>query len=589
MSNMALFIALGITGAASAGRDMRRFGDTGVQAANRVATAWKNGGNIMSDSMRGMARAATMVGGFSAVKSIISDVAAFEKGLSELRQTGQLSRQEIAAIRKDILSGSRDVLQLPEAQLAAYQRMIASGLNPALAKKSMKFLSIAASGSFTELEDMAKTGIDLLDKMDIKPEGMTKALDTLIMASRLGKFEMKDLARYMPMVASDMSRFGITGQRGVAQMAAMLEVSNKTTAQPEEAANNMKNFFAAITRYSKGLKKGIGFDVWEYIDPNTSRIRAGKNIEDFFQGLIKKSGGSMAKLEAAGVADMQAKSFIQAMMQNYSEYESIRDKALNTPGAAQKSFDEIKDDTWAGLKRSEIDKSVAFKSDNASKGATIASRAISGATGWAVDNPGKATAIGAGGLAAGYAALRMFRGFIAGRGVGGVVGGALGGAGKSPLPVYVVNKHLSMLPGKGWGFPGKETAGALPTVAGARAAALARLATMGRIGSVLAGGAMAIPGLTFGTALAAGTAGFAAGNYLEKNFIKGRIGEALYDLINGDNQNLSASSAKNEIHLQMQIDSQGRTLLRSDNMNTSIKGIDKRGDFFAALTSTEAM
>lgn len=588
MSNMALFIALGITGAASAGREMRRFGDAGVQSANRVAAAWKNGGNIMSDSMRGMARAATMVGGFSAVKSIITDVATFEKGLSELRQTGQLTVREIADIRKEILTGSKAVLQMPEAQLAAYNKMVAAGIDPQLVKKSMRSLSIAASGSFSELDDMAATGIDLLQKMDIKPEGMSQALDSMVLGSRLGKFEMKDMARYIPKVASDMQRFGIVGQRGVAQMTAMLQVARMNTALPEEAATNMQNFFGHIVMYAKDMKKHLGINILDYFDFKTGKMKKGKEIEDFFQEIIKKSGGSMMKLEAAGIRDIQAKAFIQAMMQNYEKYKEIRDKALNDgSGSSQRSFEEVKNDTWAGLKQADIDKSVAFKSDNASKGASMTSRVISGATGWAIDNPGKAAVLGAGGLAAGYAGLRMFRGLMFGRnGLGGALGG-LGG--KTPLPVYVVNKHLSMLPGKGWGFPGKE-GGALETVAGGlRTTALGKLAKMGRIGSVLAGGAMAIPGLTFGAALATGTAAFAAGTYLEKNFIKGRIGEALYDLIHGEQQNSSGGPVKNDIKLSLQIDSDRRLFVKSNNMDTNASVTDYRGDFFNALQKSEAL
>lgn len=581
MSNMALMLALAVTGTAQAGRDMRSFSETGIRSANRMASAWKRGGNIMSDSMRGMAKAAAMVGGFSAIKSIVADVAEFDKGLSELRQTGQISARVLAGIRKDILGSAREVLQLPEAQLAAYQQMVAAGLDPSLVQANMKALSVAASGSFSDLNDMATTAIDLIQKMNIRPEGMPQALDSMIMGSRLGKFEMKDMARYIPKVASDMQRFGIVGQRGVAQMTAMLQVARMNTALPEEAANNLQNFFGHIVMYSKDMKKHLGINILDYFDFKSGKLKAGKEIEDFFQEIIAKSGGSMMKLEAAGIRDIQAKAFIQAMMQNYREYERIRDKALNDGGgAAKRSFNEVRGDTWAQLKQAEIDRSTALKSEPAAKGAAAASGALSSVTGWAVNHPVKAALAAVGMTAGGYGLVRMAKGFMAGRGggaVGTALGGALGGAGTA-LPVYVVNKHLSMLPGAGWGFPGGSAGGAGGTAGKVAGKALPWLKRAGGVLAASAGAEMAAVG-------GAAVAGYAAGSWIEKRFIKGAIGEALYDLLHPSERK---SDLKNDIRIELNIDGSQRIMTSTPGMNNKIN-VMKRGSFFDAMTTTKGM
>jgi hypothetical protein len=592
MSNMALMLALAVTGTAQAGRDLRSFSDTGVRSANRMASAWKRGGNIMSDSMRGMAKAAAMVGGFSAIRSIIADVAEFDKGLSELRQTGQISARVLAGIRKDILGSAREVLQLPEAQLAAYQQMVAAGLDPSLVQANMKALSIAASGSFSDLNDMASTAIDLIQKMNIRPEGMSQALDSMIMGSRLGKFEMKDMARYIPKVASDMQRFGIVGQRGVAQMTAMLQVARMNTALPEEAATNLQNFFGHIVMYSKDMKKHLGINILDYFDFKSGKLKAGKEIEDFFQEIIAKSGGSMMKLEAAGIRDIQAKAFIQAMMQNYREYELIRDKALNDGGgAAKRSFDEVQGDTWAQLKKSEIDRSTALKSEPAAKGAAAASGALSSVTGWAVNHPVKAALAAVSMVAGGYGLVRMAKGFMAGRGgdVGNAISGALGGGG-TPLPVFVTNwpggGASRSIPGGGGPFNPTEWGGSARS-AGQATTTVARTVASKIMPFIKTVGALAMAAPLEVAASAAG--GYAIGSVIEKKFIKGAIGEALYDLIHGTERKSDLKTElKNDIRIELNIDGSQRVMSATPGMNNRIS-VMKRGSFFDAMTTTAGM
>ncbi len=85
-----------------------------------------------------------------------------------------------------------------------------------------------------------------------------------------------------------------------------------------------------------------------------------------------------------------------------------------------------------------------------------------------------------------------------GGGIGGVLGGIAGKTG-GPLPVYVVNKHLSMLPGEGWGFPGKG--GDLPGGIG-KAGKIGKLARVGSaLGAATQVGGALVGGYAIGTIL----------------------------------------------------------------------------------------
>lgn len=96
---------------------------------------------------------------------------------------------------------------------------------------------------------------------------------------------------------------------------------------------------------------------------------------------------------------------------------------------------------------------------------------------------------------------------------------------------------------------------------------------MARIGSGLIKG---------GAALGVGFAAYEIGSLLEEKFIKGRIGEWLYDKIHGGD--------KQAINLSVHIDSQGRVSSFSDDLKTSINPV-KRGRFFSpmAMLTTAGM
>lgn len=554
MSNLGLMFMLGMTGQGAVDRGMSQMNRNGSRNARELAGAWRSAGREITAIGHSLRNVAVMAGGAGAIKAVVADVAEFERGLTEMRITGELTARELAILRKQILGMARPDLQLPEDQLAGFQKMVAAGIDPRQAIKGLHDINRAATASFSDVRDMAGTSIDLMQKMDIVPEKLGRSFDILAKGGKLGKFELKDMAQYIPEVASDMQRFGIVGERGIAQMTAMLQIARRGTAIPSQAATNMQNFFGHITQYRGHFKK-LGINIWEFIDPKDDKIRAGKDVDDFFREIIRKTGGSVARLEMAGIRDVQAKAFIQRMMQDFKDYERIRDSALNAKGTINQDFDTAKNTTWGKLKESQIAKSEAMKS----RGSSIAAGAGADLLGWAIDNPLKTAGLLYGGYR-GYKAIRNRMG-----GSGGLPGAAGGmGGGGAPIPVYVVNKHLSMLPGE-WG--GKAT---LPGEAAGSAAktAVKRMAAYGAL-------AVRNPASVTGAALG----GYAIGTWIERRFIKGAIGEALYDLLHPEER----QEKKTDIKLNLNIDANGRAS-STTGMNTTVTVLP-RGSFFAPMKS----
>lgn len=227
------------------------------------------------------------------------------------------------------------------------------------------------------------------------------------------------------------------------------------------------------------------------------------------------------------------------------------------------------------------------------KAVQLTNELVDGVGKLAANHP-KVTAAGdlllASGVAAvgGYGLYRLGGGLAAGRRVLGKVGGLRGllstGLGVAEgkalekaagvTPVFVTNWPAGF--GGGAAATAAQTA-AETVAASAGASRLAKLLPWLRRGGVVAGSlAMSAPVEVIG----AGMAGYAAGSYLEKRFIKGAIGEALYDFMHGEERHEPGRTPqKNDIKIDLTVDSQGRVIGRTNDLNTQVD-LRKRGAFF---------
>jgi len=221
-------------------------------------------------------------------------------------------------------------------------------------------------------------------------------------------------------------------------------------------------------------------------------------------------------------------------------------------------------------------------------------------------------------VAGGYGLSRLGRGALAGsrvlKGIGGI-GGLIRGIGGTAMgvaegkavqaatgvtPVFVTNWPGNL----GRGNLGRDaTATVAETVAaggGLKAAGkiLPWLKGAGNAAAMGMAGELAAVG-------AAGVGGFALGKWFEKRYIKGAIGEGIYDLFHPDQRagvyDLFHPSArtpgekidfknalKNDIKIDIKIDGNGRIVTSSNGMNNHVD-TQKRGSFFDMLNWSKAM
>jgi TP901 family phage tail tape measure protein len=143
------------------------------------------------------------------------------------------------------------------------QLLVASGMDAGLIDKLMPTIGKVATAAGASVEDTAKTVFALSETLKVPADQMEEMLGKLITAGKLGRFEFKNMASEFPALTNQMAKFGITGAEAVETLGASLQIAMLGTANPAEAANNLKNFLTkinapeAIKKFEKELKVDV--------------------------------------------------------------------------------------------------------------------------------------------------------------------------------------------------------------------------------------------------------------------------------------------------------------------------------------------
>lgn len=201
------------------------------------------------------------------------------------------------------------------------------------------------------------------------PAQMQKALEAIAYLGKEGSFESSDMARWFPELLAEMQKIGITGQDSVNQLGAMLQVQMKVSGSPDQAANNLKNWFSKIGSsetkrryedagidYEAMMREAIGKG-WSTMESSFVLARAyiekadparAQQLSAAAQtiGQERDPAKQQAMLQAFEAtmktgdlfADMQVKAALTAYMQNADLYQRLKQNAAQASGEIEQDL-----------------------------------------------------------------------------------------------------------------------------------------------------------------------------------------------------------------------------------------------------------
>ena len=345
----------GIAGRVAAGVD--KIGKAAERATAKLDALHKKSEKLGESAQKldGLGRPLLAAGAIGAVglglSSVPGDAIAAEHSLRSLGNVGDLTNNQLGKINTRILLTSRQVNQTQKELIEGVNVLVAAGLNPEIATKFMPVIGKTATAATAAVADISKTAFSAYDNLKVPISQLGKVMDSLALSGKEGRFELKDMATYFPMLTAGAQALGVKGVGGVAQLGAALQIAMKGASDPSAAANNFQNFLQKITS-KETVKNFSKFG----INVESELNKALKNGADPFEhmiGLIQKAtGGNKFKLSEL-FGDMQVTNFLNPMMANMAEYKRIRDKAFSASGVVDQDFTNMMTTTaeqWKNLK-----------------------------------------------------------------------------------------------------------------------------------------------------------------------------------------------------------------------------------------------
>lgn len=275
-----------------------------------------------------------------ALSRVIGTGNEFDYQLQLIGNTADMTSHQVNNLRERIMVASRDTGQSASTVERALGFLVAAGMDTKTATESILAIGRTATAAGADIEDISRAAFTLNDALAIRPDGLQKAMDMLAQAGKEGNVELRDMAKVLPQFGAAFQSMKMQGPQAVATLGAALEIARKGAPDADQAANNMANFFQKILSPDtlNKAKANFGIDLYKVI--THAQSKGANPFEASMRAIMKMTGGDMKKLGEL-FQDAQVQHFVLPMMQNWKEYERIRDKALSATGVTDRDFDKV--------------------------------------------------------------------------------------------------------------------------------------------------------------------------------------------------------------------------------------------------------
>jgi TP901 family phage tail tape measure protein len=300
--------------------------------------------------------AATAVAVGAPLLGAVKQAASFEAGLRDIAITGNLKMREEIALGNTLRQSALATSQGHEAILQGVGTLVAQGMSATEAGKYAALLGKAATATNADMNDLARMMFSLSGSLGIKGESHLKAaLNRAAYGAKLGQFELKAMAQYLPTLTSTFAAKGMQGQAALTQIIASLEVGRSAAGSDGEAVTNLVNWMSHMnTGHTTKAYSKAGVDYQQsmqnLVAQGYSSYEASLQIADKF--ITGKGKAFMAQWQKAGKAgdenaqrqlmesfglseiftDIQTINHLLAMRQNWDKYQQNK-KQMASPQA----------------------------------------------------------------------------------------------------------------------------------------------------------------------------------------------------------------------------------------------------------------
>lgn len=282
-------------------------------------------------------------------KRSVTEYAAVERRLNRIAINADLGREAVESMLKTINQTSYEYAISQDQVTEGLEMLVAAGRSAEDAMSFLPSVTATAQAAGAEIADIATTADAVGNSFGIAGERMQHAFDILVTSGKQGKFELRDMARYLPSMAPAFAALGYKGEQGLSKLAAMLQTIRQRTGSAEEAATAAQNIFQKMETDQTVKKfKNFGIDLRKEL----ARARKeGRDLVDTFLDLSEKATkGDLSKIPQL-FTDAQFQIGMRALLQGRQDMEAFQQALANVDGSTLKDLGQILSDNQTRIDR----------------------------------------------------------------------------------------------------------------------------------------------------------------------------------------------------------------------------------------------
>lgn len=227
--------------------------------------------------------------------------------------------------------------------------MVAAGRSMDSALDFLPAVTATAQAAGAEITDIATTADALGNSFGITGDKMQGAFDILVKAGKEGKFELKDMAQYVPTLGPAFEALGYKGEAGVMKLAAALQIVRQRTGSSGEAATALQNVLQKMETEETAKKfKAFGIDLRKEMG---AARKEGKDLLEVFVDLSTKAlKGDLSKLPQL-FGDAQVISGMRALIAGGDDMTAMFGRLSSAAGETHNDLEKVLGDSQAKIDR----------------------------------------------------------------------------------------------------------------------------------------------------------------------------------------------------------------------------------------------
>lgn len=279
-----------------------------------------------------------------------------ERAMLRVGITGDATNDEIATGLVKLRELAQQVAMPFDQIREGMDAVTASGRQFSDAMKMMPSIARTAQASGAKVDDIAKASTAMVQHLKIPMEELQAAQDVIAAGGKMGQFELKDMARYLPSFMPSGYLAGFKGLPGLQKMVAMLQTVREGSGTSEEAASSWENI---MNKFESNKTQKELQDLLEKMGAKSDHVKkrfeearkSGENLVEVFLELTKKATkGDYSKLGDI-IDDSQFKRGVVALLTMEDKLRGFEEALSDVGGTVERDLNRVLGDTTTKVTR----------------------------------------------------------------------------------------------------------------------------------------------------------------------------------------------------------------------------------------------